>query len=910
MFFTQEDYRKIEKWLLANSRKDTEFAGAETPFKGNETIVLVQNGKNVKASVKDVVEQLFLLGVSDFVNITDKYGESYISLSQAIELIPYKSRKVGQVITFLDDRGRWSMYQFQGLRKNQWNTLSLWVDLLDLMKGLTIIDSEDIITEVNSANQTSLKFADKTYNEADFSGLGRIYLRKNVVNVEDPMTGNIITMNLLQQSMISKENTIYIIQYDYNLNKQTITIPSGCVLLFEGGSISNGTLKGNGTNIISVDNSKIIFGENIIITGMWNIPEIYDSWFTFDATPNKVNNQLITNILSLSDDNVNNTIHFEADRTYYFELPYKGRANLGDDVRPNYSLLYTEAYSFLRIFYLKSNTKLIINNELRMLPTNQGAYTVFWVSGKDNIVIEGTGAVYGDAHDHLYTDLFAGTLYYGEFGLIFRFEECKNIIIRDITLSDAFGDCLSFSTKIYSETKVGSYNENVTIDNVKIKYARRNGISGTAYNWSIVNCEFEGNGIEEIRGTAPKAAIDFESDYLKINPEVVCKNVVMSNCKFINNEFDVSSANATLETATDYAVSISDCVFTAPLRINQTYWLKFTNCTIPYLTNVGNSVDYFTASVHLRYENCQFGELNQAVVNSAFLNDNELINCTSPQNEEGGIVFMPNLGSTRVWKISIPKKGDEQATIGLSIFTKSSSRKSQLKAVLHLGNSDNTYVSDFEVFYSKSSTPSSAIYANLPVLSNIVFNSVDKQYDIYLTKGNTLDGSADSAIDSTLVYYKVQMFPATFKAGESTQGTPISGGSYSELLKPTVTRMNLSEIPPTVVFPKDRMFKVVRTIGELPTDMLPREAGSCKYVVGSKMPAYWDTATSSWRSSDGYRAFNRRILSSSIADIGATLTVTDAGISFYVTDWQNVIYWNGGQFINTDGTTIKAVSIV
>jgi hypothetical protein len=278
MFFTQEDYRKIEKWLLANSRKDTEFAGAETPFKGNETIVLVQNGKNVKASVKDVVEQLFLLGVSDFVNITDKYGESYISLSQAIELIPYKSRKVGQVITFLDDRGRWSMYQFQGLRKNQWNTLSLWVDLLDLMKGLTIIDSEDIITEVNSANQTSLKFADKTYNEADFSGLGRIYLRKNVVNVEDPMTGNIITMNLLQQSMISKENTIYIIQYDYNLNKQTITIPSGCVLLFEGGSISNGVVKFNNTLLEG--------GINIDCTILGSLlnQEIKASWFVVQGS--------------------------------------------------------------------------------------------------------------------------------------------------------------------------------------------------------------------------------------------------------------------------------------------------------------------------------------------------------------------------------------------------------------------------------------------------------------------------------------------------------------------------------------------------------------------------------------------------------------------------------------------------
>lgn len=275
MFFTQEDYRKIEKWLLANSRKDTDFVGAATPLKGNETVVLVQNGKNVKASVKDVVEQLFLLGVSDFVNITDKYNESYISLSQAIELIPYRSRKVGQVVTFLDDTGKWSMYQFQGLRKNQWNTLSLWVDLIDLMKGMTVVDSEDIVTEVNSANQTSLKFANKTYNEADYSGLGRVYLRKNIVDVEDPVTGNVVTMNWLNQSMISKENTIYIIQYDYNLNKQTITIPSGCVLQFEGGSINNGTINGNNSIIYATPNSI----KDIDIIGLWNNKEVSTNIF-------------------------------------------------------------------------------------------------------------------------------------------------------------------------------------------------------------------------------------------------------------------------------------------------------------------------------------------------------------------------------------------------------------------------------------------------------------------------------------------------------------------------------------------------------------------------------------------------------------------------------------------------------
>ena len=376
MFFTQEDYRKIEKWLLANRVKDTEFAGASLPLKGNETVAFVQDGKNVNVLLKDLIEQIFLLGVSDFLNVTDKYGESRISLTQAIQLIPYKSRKIGQVITFLDEDGEWKLFQFQGERVNQWNNATLWVDLIERIQGISIIDSEDITATVDNLNQTSLTFADKNYNTTDYSGLGRVYLRKNIQRVQNPNTGIFYNTNLLTQQMLVKENTIYIVQYDYSLNFQTITVPDNSILLFEGGTISNGTLNGAGANVLSVDNSKVIFGENVIITGTWNIPEIYDSWFAFDATPNKVNNQLITNILSLSDDNINNTIHFEADRTYYFELPYKGRANLGDDVRPNYSLLYTEAYSFLRIFYLKSNTKLIINNELRMLPTNQGAYTV------------------------------------------------------------------------------------------------------------------------------------------------------------------------------------------------------------------------------------------------------------------------------------------------------------------------------------------------------------------------------------------------------------------------------------------------------------------------------------------------------------------------------------------------------
>lgn len=297
MFFTQEDYRKIEKWLLANSVKDTEFAGASLPLKGNETVAFVQDGKNVNVLLKDLIEQIFLLGVSDFLNVTDKYGESRISLTQAIQLIPYKSRKIGQVITFLDEDGEWKLFQFQGERVNQWNNATLWVDLIKRIQGISIIDSEDITATVDNLNQTSLTFADKNYNTTDYSGLGRVYLRKNIQTVVNPNTGITYSTNFLTQAMLSKENTIYIIQYDYNLNGQTITIPSGCVLLFEGGSISNGTLKGNSTIILGETNHIFI---NLNVLGTWgnsfklsyfNKPELnYDSFIDIQKGINAIAN--------------------------------------------------------------------------------------------------------------------------------------------------------------------------------------------------------------------------------------------------------------------------------------------------------------------------------------------------------------------------------------------------------------------------------------------------------------------------------------------------------------------------------------------------------------------------------------------------------------------------------------------
>ena len=103
-------------------------------------------------------------------------------------------------------------------------------------KSITNLPDEEDITVTD--NQT-LKLKDKEYAPKDYSGMGRVYLRKHYVN----------GVNTLTQHMMRKPNTIYIIQYDYCLAGQTIEVPENCVLDFQGGSLRNGILQGNNTII-------------------------------------------------------------------------------------------------------------------------------------------------------------------------------------------------------------------------------------------------------------------------------------------------------------------------------------------------------------------------------------------------------------------------------------------------------------------------------------------------------------------------------------------------------------------------------------------------------------------------------------------------------------------------------------
>lgn len=724
------------------------------------------------------------------------------------------------------------------------------------------------------------------------------------------------------QNKFNKPNTIYKVTKDLDLNHRVLTIPKGCTLQFDGGTISNGSLFGNFTKIIA-DSSTVIFGQQIHIEGSWDIADIYDEWFWFDTDPSYISNDTIKNILALSNDSINNTIHFDANRTYYFELPYKGKTNLGDDVRPNYWLLNTSDYDFLRIFTgFTSNTHLIVNNTIQMLPTNQGAYFIFHIENKENITISGTGAINGDAKDHLYTDPFAGTDYYGEWGHVLNFRSCNNVVVRDITIGYAFGDGIALGNAAYNNNGVKEADlatKNVTIDAVKVLYARRNGISLGGNNYTITNVYFEGNGSDTIKGTAPMAAIDFENDYVDIEPSGLCTNVSMNNCKFKDNKYDVSSTirDDLYEVPRGELVNISDCNFTSPLRLNRTNGLTFSNCHVVGITNVDNSIAAWYSSKDLVFNNCIFDELNPYLAISAEEQNKKFINPTYPEDIRYSTTFQHSLPVGKALKFTIPKP-----LVGEVEFTAFCSNPNYINIQMPVNTTVYTFgpsqrltgIRDIKIKASQDSTPRYSMYKNTPVFSYINYTEDSNNFIIYFAIGGDLIGDSYASATSVNIFLTSKTKFITVEAPVS--GRPdyagMYGGKWSELSAIIKESVEISSIPSTVTFPSKEMYSG-NMLADLPTSLTADKVGFSQFVLDGtyKRPVFWDSYSNVFRTADGNKALERRVTSLAELDaLTAKLTVDDRGYVVYYTVTTSYLTWRGTDWTNEDGSLFSKVKYI
>lgn len=140
-------------------------------------------------------------------------------------------------------------------------TLSFYGSLSDVFKDVELRGNYtvDVPGQANFAEvaETANALADKTNNT---DGMGKIYLKKN---------------KAIQEQM-KQPNTIYVIQYDFDLGGKELVVPENCVLEFDGGMLKNGSVTFN-NNFIEAGLYKIF--DVITFSGNLKNADIFVEWF-------------------------------------------------------------------------------------------------------------------------------------------------------------------------------------------------------------------------------------------------------------------------------------------------------------------------------------------------------------------------------------------------------------------------------------------------------------------------------------------------------------------------------------------------------------------------------------------------------------------------------------------------------
>lgn len=309
MFFTREDILKIQNALLQLSVKDSELPSAE-PVTYDDTLSIIQDGKNKQIKIEDFFNQISLWKREDFINITDKYDEHYISLIEAINLVPVLQRKDGLVITFQDVEGNWEIYQFRG-NITEFFEEDKWFNLYDYRNYIVqsiVPDEEDLTASIPDENGNSLvHLKDRIYDPTNFSGKGYKILRKNIQSVNIASTKITITKTPSTDGTLSftingKETQVVISATTDNttalvaqkvvsalqesMTEYDVSIDASLIILKRksSGSVTPSTFSASTTGIVCTitDNTKREF-RNILTSDMINKPNtIYEIRYDFD----------------------------------------------------------------------------------------------------------------------------------------------------------------------------------------------------------------------------------------------------------------------------------------------------------------------------------------------------------------------------------------------------------------------------------------------------------------------------------------------------------------------------------------------------------------------------------------------------------------------------------------------------
>lgn len=344
-------------------------------------------------------------------------------------------------------------------------------------------------------------------------GANKVFLQENIVGGVNTLTQDMFYKDN-EGSRVPNTDSIFCVQHDYNLNGESITIPDGCTIDFENGSICNGTIVGTDTKINA--NVEEIFGDDITISGTWKVPYIFDSWFA-------TNLQTIHNMNNMNNPNIHVDMYIEkvleSNTTVYFE----------------------------------SNTDVLLNGKIKNVNTSTSSNnTIVSLNNKDNVRIIG-GEIIGNK-----------TTNNNAYAHVLNIVGSRHIFVKNVKISNSAGDGIYINGSNIAGTHY--YSSDCTISGCTIYNASRCGIAII----EATNCLVENILIDTVNRHSPYIGIDLEqnkTDLIENIENITFRNVTIVNCPAgisisnahnnYTNNITFEGVNVTLVNSTSYGVCIS-----------------------------------------------------------------------------------------------------------------------------------------------------------------------------------------------------------------------------------------------------------------------------------------------------------------------------------------------------------------
>lgn len=310
-------------------------------------------------------------------------------------------------------------------------------------------------------------------------------------SIQISYSGTNLNINVAQKEI--HEFGEMIVDTCFDLRGGTLQLPHGCKLIFKGGTISNGRIVGDCSDIQALRYNRLF--SNVVISGLWRVKRIYSSWFDF-STDAKSNTQNFRNMCMLTNGNDNGHIIIESG-----EYPVEVTHNDGYVIQPN------------------SCTEITINGHIKLEGNAFSNYHIIDIRRSHDVKVNGNGKISGDIGSHIGID--------GEWGMGISVISSSNVTIKNITIERCWGDCIYIGQATRSRN---DYSENVKVDNVTCRYGRRQGLSLiSGCNISIKNCHFLDTGA--LGFTAPGCGLDVEPNI----DDATLNNILIERCTFNGN---------------------------------------------------------------------------------------------------------------------------------------------------------------------------------------------------------------------------------------------------------------------------------------------------------------------------------------------------------------------------------------